>query len=104
MKRGGDARLSAVGSKLGATDAPSPPTAPLAAPPAAPTRDGERCLQLEQAAGSGPVQQNGHDAVPMPQRRGLKPEHAFIAVSALRGTNLGHMWTMVAPVLSLASD
>ncbi len=31
---------------------------------------------------------------PMPQRRGLKPEHAFIAVSALRGTNLGHMWTM----------
>ena len=35
---------------------------------------------------------------PMPQRRGLKPEHAFIAVSALRGTNLGHMWTMVAPL------
>ena len=104
MKRGGDARLSAVGSKLGATDAPSPPTAPLAAPPAAPTRDGERCLQLEQAAGSGPVQQNGHDAVPMPQRRGLKPEHAFIAVSALRGTNLGHMWTMVAGTLGTQTE
>ena len=47
---------------------------------------------------------------PMPQRRGLKPEHAFIAVSALRGTNLGHMRyvddgrSFVAPVLSLASD
>jgi hypothetical protein len=64
MKRGGDARLSTVGSKLGATDAHSPPTAPLAAPSAAPLRNGERCLQLEQAAGSGPVQQNGHDAVP----------------------------------------
>lgn len=36
---------------------------------------------------------------PMPQIRGLKPEQAFIAVSALRGTNLGHLWTMVSPLL-----
>eukprot|EP00322_Chrysochromulina_rotalis_P018786 CAMPEP_0115856800 /NCGR_PEP_ID=MMETSP0287-20121206/15243_1 /TAXON_ID=412157 /ORGANISM="Chrysochromulina rotalis, Strain UIO044" /LENGTH=377 /DNA_ID=CAMNT_0003310993 /DNA_START=14 /DNA_END=1147 /DNA_ORIENTATION=- len=36
---------------------------------------------------------------PMPQIRGLRPDQAFIAVSALRGTNLGHLWTMVGPLL-----
>ena len=36
---------------------------------------------------------------PMPQIRGLKAEQAFIAVSALRGTNLGHLWTMASPLL-----
>ena len=36
---------------------------------------------------------------PMPQIQGLKPETAFIALSALRGTNLAHLWKMVAPLL-----
>lgn len=110
MKRGGDARLSTVGSKLGATDAPSPPTAPPAAPPAAELAGAEGAATESGAFNLSKLRVlvvcNKTDSMPcpMPQIRGLKPEQAFIAVSALRGTNLGHMWTMVAPVLSLASD
>jgi len=36
---------------------------------------------------------------PMPQIRGLTPEQAFIAVSAERGTNVMHLWSMVLPLL-----
>ena len=108
MKRGGDARLSTVGSKLGATDAPSPPTAPLAAPPAAPLRDGERCLQLEQAAGSDPVQQNGHDAVPNAAEAGAQAGARVHRRERFAGHEPGPYVddgrSFVAPVLSLASD
>jgi len=109
-KREGDARLSTVGSKLGAMDAPSPPTAPAAAPPAAELAGAEGAATESGAFNLSKLRVlvvcNKTDTMPcpMPQIRGLKPEHAFIAVSALRCTNLGHMWTMVAPVLSLASD
>jgi energy-coupling factor transporter ATP-binding protein EcfA2 len=37
---------------------------------------------------------------PMPQIKGLQPTQAFIAVSAERGTNLGHLWSMIQPVLA----
>ena len=109
-KREGDARLSTVGSKLGAMDAPSPPTAPAAVPPAAELAGAEGAATESGAFNLSKLRVlvvcNKTDTMPcpMPQIRGLKPEHAFIAVSALRCTNLGHMWTMVAPVLSLASD
>jgi hypothetical protein len=36
---------------------------------------------------------------PMPQIQGLRSDQAFIAVSAERGTNLRHLWTMVSPLL-----
>ena len=41
---------------------------------------------------------------PMPQIRGLPQTQAFIAVSAERGTNLAHLWSMVLPVLSSGGD
>jgi len=36
---------------------------------------------------------------PMPQIRGLPAAQAFIAVSAERGTNLAHLWSMILPIL-----
>ena len=40
---------------------------------------------------------------PMPQIRGLPPSQAFIAVSAEKGTNLAHLWSMLQPVLGGSS-
>lgn len=40
---------------------------------------------------------------PMPQMQGLPADQAFIAVSAERGTNVSHLWSMAHPVMAAAS-
>lgn len=86
---------AAAGAVEASAPAEAVAPAPAAAVPAKPLR-APRVLVVCNKCDSMPC--------PMPQIRGLPQAQAFIAVSAERGTNLAHLWSMVLPVLSSSSD